>query len=66
MCGHTSFLTSVSIVPSFVILLGLQISGRHNPIWERCFGLLFVIVQGGLLTKNAMDILWLGHSALLR
>jgi hypothetical protein len=66
MCGHTSFLTSATVIPSFCILLGLQISGRHNPMWDRMLGLVFLIVQSGLLAKNAADILWLGHSPLLR
>lgn len=66
LCGHTSLLTSATIAPSFAILLSSQISGRYNGIWDRISGLFFLVIQGGLLGKNAADILWLGHSALLR
>ena len=66
MCGHSSFMTSVTVVPAFITLVSMQLPGRHNPVWDRALGGLFIVVQALLLVKNAADILLLGHSPLLR
>lgn len=65
MCGHSSWITTASALPSFLVLLLLEIIGWRNPPWERIAGLVFLLIQFLLLIRNGADILWFGHTPLL-
>ena len=65
MCGHSSWITAASVLPSFIVLILLEVIGWRNPPWERIAGLVFLLIQFLLLARNVADILWLGHTPLL-
>lgn len=65
LCGHSSWITMASVLPSFLVMLSLQIAGWRNPLWERLAGLGFLLIQLILLGRNAADILWLGQTPLM-
>jgi hypothetical protein len=66
MCGHLDWMAAVVIIPAFLILVSLAISGGRNWLWERCLNYLSLLVLVLPLGKMLFDILWNGHTPLLR
>ncbi len=64
-CGHSGLLTSVTVIPTFGVLLYYQLRARHSPLPERLIGWFFLIVHWQFLLMNMRDVLWMGHDAWL-
>lgn len=66
MCGHMSTMTAAVLMPSFAGLVFFAVRGRNNKAWERILNYLLLAVLALMVAKNTADILWNGHSPLLR
>jgi len=66
MCGHLGIASAAIALLSFMVLLSLAIFGRHNQFWERCVNYLTMALMAYVVAIARVDILWTGHSPILR
>jgi hypothetical protein len=66
MCSHTDTKTTAVLMPSFVSMIALAVVGRNNQVWERIPNYAFLMILTIMTAKNIADVLWHGHSPLLR
>ena len=63
MCGHSSSMSSIVILPAFCYVTYSFLFKRFRSVTERIFGAAAFGVITYMLVKNVLDIFWLSHGA---
>ncbi len=66
MCGHTSWLFSIGILPAFSYACYIFFVLPRSDRLEQILGAAAFALIVGMLVKNIADILYFGHDPLLR
>ncbi len=64
MCGHLDRVSFLFTVPAFGFACYGWIRNRQMSLIRRVALILVVIVTSGVLFKNIVDVMWLGHEPL--
>lgn len=64
MCGHTSWISSVAILPAFGFGLHIFIAIPRERGIEQILGAIAFALLAGMFLKNIGDILYFGHEPL--
>ena len=66
VCGHTSWVSSIGIVPAFGYGFYMFLAVQRNNRLEQILAAVAFALIAGMLLKNGADMLFLGHAPLLR